>query len=93
MKRKPNGCASCGRTDLVPAVDNHGHAYMGCPSCRIGVSCAAPDQTIIEQALAEWADGGLAASTTLGGAFRDGFTRGVASVLRAQAAAKDRGGR
>lgn len=33
--RNPNGCPNCGRTDLVPAVDNRGESYMGCPSCRI----------------------------------------------------------
>lgn len=33
-KRDPNACFSCGRKDLVESVDNHGHKYMGCPSCK-----------------------------------------------------------
>ena len=39
-RRPPNGCAACGRTDLVPAVDNHGASYMGCPRCRIVIDPA-----------------------------------------------------
>ncbi len=45
VRRDPNGCFNCGRTDLVPAIDNHGVSYMGCPSCRIVLPPATPTRT------------------------------------------------
>jgi hypothetical protein len=35
MKRRRDCCPSCGSTELVPAVDNNGAEYMGCPRCVI----------------------------------------------------------
>jgi hypothetical protein len=32
----PNACFNCGRP-VVPAIDNHGEPYMGCPRCVIAL--------------------------------------------------------
>lgn len=34
MKKRPRGCAGCGSTELIDAVDNDGKPYKGCPKCR-----------------------------------------------------------
>lgn len=44
-KNDPNVCGSCGRSDLVDAIDNYGMAYKGCAHCRISLSLPDPIAT------------------------------------------------
>lgn len=34
-RKRPDRCASCGGSDLVDAIDNHGRPYRGCARCRV----------------------------------------------------------
>ena len=34
-KKRPDRCPSCGGTEFVEAVDNHGQPYIGCANCTI----------------------------------------------------------
>lgn len=73
-----HACPSCGGTVFVPARDNSGAEYLGCPNCVV----VATPQTDEEIARTEWDKKRATGRVVWGGSYSEGWREGFEAALK-----------